>query len=200
MHSIRVFRRNALGVFTVGSLGMAGALGLQYARAKSLQSCLDSGNPDGRSCRESRQFEPVGARYSAFGMAMFVAGTAGAGTLLGNAAATRDVQLRGGDARRRTGLKLLGGLAVGAAAVWMIGANYQLGTREGQCDGDPRCIARYRPLRWAANDGAALGMAAGAGLLGYAIAYEKQGKALMKVRAAPSVSARHTGLAVSMTF
>ena len=181
--SIRTFRRNAVGVFTVGSLGMAGALGLQYMRAQSLQRCIDTNNPDGRSCRESQQFEPIGARYSALGMAMFVAGTAGAGTLLGNAAATRDVQLRGGNARRRSGLKLLGGLAVTAASVWMIGANYQLGNLESQCDGDPRCVARYRPLRWAANDGAALGIAAGAGMLGYAIAYEKQGKALMKVRA-----------------
>lgn len=198
--SIRKFRRSALGVFAVGGLGMAGALTMQYSRAHALQACLDGGSAGSYACAEADEMEAALGNYSAVGMAMFVAGTAGAGAMLGNAAATRDVQLRGGDARRRVGARFLGIVAIGASAAWMVGANYSLLRRESQCDGDPRCVARYRPLRWASNDGATLGIAAGAGLLGYAVAYEKQGRALMKIRAAPSVSARHTGLSVSMSF
>lgn len=198
--SIRKFRRSALGVFTVGGLGLAGAMGLQYVRARALQGCLDSGSGDSRACADANELEIGLGNYSAFGMAMFVGGTAGAGAMLGNAAATRDVQLRGGDVRRRSGMRFLGIVAIGASAAWMVGANYSLGRQESLCDGDPRCLARVRPLRWATNDVAALGIGAGAGLLGYAIAYERQGKALMTLRTAPSISARHTGLAVSMSF
>jgi hypothetical protein len=198
-NTMRSHRRSALGAFAVGSVGMAVALGTQYGRARSLQRCVDQG-AGGDACTSYESLDFAFSRYSALGMAMFVAGSAGAGAMLGNAAATRDVQLRGRDARRRGGLKLLGVAAIGSAAAWMIGANMQLLRHEGQCDGDPRCIAQYRPLRWAANDGAALGIAAGAGMVGYAVAYERQGKALMHLRAAPSISARHTGVAISMTF
>ena len=196
---MRTFRRGAVGVFAVGSLGMAGALGLQWVRAKSLQRCIDAGTGS-RACSDTTELSPTLGQYSALGMAMFVVGSAGAGGMLGNAAATRDVQLKGGDIRKRSGLKLLGGIAVGAATAWMLGANWTLLRHESACGGDPSCIGRYRPLRWAANDGAALGIAAGAGMLGYAIAYERQGKALMTLRAAPSVSATHTGVAMRMRF
>jgi hypothetical protein len=193
-------RRAAVGAFVVGGLGMSAALGFQWMRASSLQRCAANG-PDARSCSEYAAMDYAFSRYSALGMAMFVAGTAGAGAMLGNAAATRDVQLRHGNTRPRGGLKLLGIAAIGAASAWMIGANLRLVQHESQCGPhDAGCVLRYRPLRWAANDGAALGIAAGAGMLGYAIAYENQGKALMRLRAAPSVSTRHTGVAVSMAF
>jgi len=200
MATIRTFRRNALGVFTVGGLGMAGALGLQYARARSLQRCIDTGSASSSACATADGMEMGLSGYSRLGLAIFVVGSGGAGAMLGNAAATRDVQLRSGNVRSRSGAKLLGLLTIGATSAWMIGANYTLLRHEGQCDGDPRCIARYRPLRWAANDGAAVGIGAGVGLMGWAIAYERQGKALMHLRAAPSLSARHRGLSLTMTF
>jgi hypothetical protein len=197
--TMRAHRRSALGAFAVGSVGMGVALATQYFRARGLQHCATQSDPSHPEwCVESMNIAL--SRYGGLGMAMFVGGTAGAGVMLGNAAATRDVQLRGGTARQRTGLKLLGIAAIGAASAWMIGANWQLYQHETQCEDDPGCLLRYRPLRWAANDGAALGIAAGAGLLGYAIAYERQGKALARLRAAPSLGARHGGVAVAMEF
>ncbi len=199
MRAIRKWRRSAAGVFTLGSLGMAGAVGLQWARANALQRCINDGSGS-TACGDFEEASAPLGQYSAIGMAMFVTGTAGAGVMLGNAAATRDVQLNGGNIRKRRGAKLLGGLAIGASVAWMVGANWTLLRHEASCEGDPRCLAQYRPLRWAANDGAALGIGAGAGLLGYAIAYERQGKALMRLRAAPSVSATQTGVAVRVEF
>jgi len=71
---------------------------------------------------------------------------------------------------------------------------------EFRCDDDPRCLLQYRPLRFAAKDGAAVGVAAGAGLVGYAVRYEQQGRGLARLRAAPSISARHAGVAVAVEF
>lgn len=197
--TIRSHRQGAAAAFAIGGLGMTAALGMQYVRARSLQRCVNDDSIHSPACDEAEDMNVAFGFYSAMGMGMFVAGTAGAGVMLGNAAATRDVQLRGGSVRRRAGLKLLGVATIGAASAWLIGANLQLLRLEGQCD-DPQCLARYRPLRWAANDGAALGIAAGAGMLGYAVAYERQGKALMALRAAPSLSATQAGVAVAMEF
>ena len=196
--TMRQHRRSAAGAFAVGGVGMTIALVTQYVRFRGLQHCAAQTTAHSEWCVGSMNV--AFSRYGGLGMAMFVAGTAGAGAMLGNAAATRDVQLHGGDARRRTGIKLLGLAAIGAGAAWMIGANLQLGRHEAQCEGDPSCLLRYRPLRWAANDGAALGIAAGAGMVGYAIGYERQGKALMQLRAAPSLGARYAGAGVTMTF
>jgi hypothetical protein len=198
--TMRQHRRGAVGAFAVGSLGMGAAIGFQYMRIRGLQRCAAASETAALDCFDAGGMQLPFGYYSTVGMGMFVAGTAGAGAMLGNAAATRDVQLRGGDVRKRTGLKLLGVVVIGAAASWMIGANLQLGRHEAQCDGNAGCLLRYRPLRFAANDGAAVGIAAGAGMLGYALGYERQGRALMRLRAAPSISARHTGVAVSMEF
>jgi hypothetical protein len=196
--TIRSHRRSAVGAFAIGSVGMTITLATQYLRGRALQHCAQQAPMDSHWCAGSMNI--AFSRYGGLGMAMFVAGTGGAGAMLGNAAATRDVQLRGGDARRRPGLKLIGVAAIGAGLAWMVGANMQLLKHESQCEGDPGCLLRYRPLRWAANDGAALGIATGAGMLGYAIAYERQGKALMHLRAAPSFGGRHAGAAVTMRF
>jgi hypothetical protein len=198
--TMRQHRRGAVGALAVGSLGMGAAIGFQYMRIRGLQRCASAGATAALDCFDAGGMQLPFGYYSTVGMGMFVAGSAGAGAMLGNAAATRDVQLRGGDVRRRTGLKLLGVVVIGAAASWMIGANLQLGRHEAQCDGNAGCLLRYRPLRFAANDGAAVGIAAGAGMLGYALGYERQGRALMRLRAAPSISARHTGVAMSMEF
>lgn len=196
--TIRSHRQSAVAAFAVGSLGMTAALGLQYARAQSLRRCLAQHDDLSTACSDAEAMSAPFGYYSAIGMGMFVAGTAGAGVMLGNAAATRDVQLRGGTARARPGLKLLGVAAIGAASAWMVAANLQLARHEAQCE-DMACVARYRPLRWAANDGAALGIAAGAGMVGYAVAYERQGKALVRLRAAPSLGL-HTGVSAVMEF
>jgi len=196
--TMRAHRRSAAGAFAVGGVGMTIALVSQYVRFRGLQHCAAQHTAHGDWCVESMNI--AFSRYGGLGMAMFVAGTAGAGAMLGNAAATRDVQLHGRDARRRVGIKLLGLAAIGAGAAWMIGANMQLYKHEAQCEYDPSCLLRYRPLRWAANDGAALGIAAGAGMVGYAIAYERQGKALMQLRATPQLGARYAGAGMTMRF
>lgn len=196
--TMRQHRRGALAAFAVGSVGMAATLGFQTARVRGLQRCAATASHV--SDCDVAALDYAFSRYGALGMSMFVVGSAGAGVMLGNAAATRDVQLRNGDARSRTGLKVLGVVVIGTAVGWMIGANKQLGRHESQCEGDPGCLLRYRPLRLAANDGAAVGIAAGAGMIGYALGYERQGRALMRLRAAPSISARHTGVAMSIEF
>lgn len=197
--TMRQHRRAALGAFVVGGLGMTATLGFQYARIRGLQQCAGRGLSTSE-CGDFQGMDYAFSRYGALGMAMLVAGTAGAGALLGNAAATRDVQLRGMEGRARNGIKVLGVAIIGVAAGWMIGANMKLAHREFHCDDDPRCLLQYRPLRFAARDGAALGVAAGAGMVGYAVGYERQGKALARLRAAPSISARHTGVAVAVEF
>lgn len=197
--AMRQHRRAALGAFVVGGLGMGATLGFQYARIRGLQHCAARGLAT-TECGDYHDMDHAFAYYGALGMGMLVAGTAGAGALLGNAAATRDVQLRGMEGRSRNGIKVLGVAIIGVAAGWMIGANMRLAHLEFRCDDDPRCLLQYRPLRFAAKDGAAVGVAAGAGLVGYAIGYERQGKALARLRAAPSISARHTGVAVAVEF
>lgn len=197
--AMRQHRRAALGAFVVGGLGMGATLGFQYARIRGLQHCAARGLAT-TECGDHQDMDHAFAYYGGLGMGMLVAGTAGAGALLGNAAATRDVQLRGMEGRSRNGIKVLGVAIIGIAAGWMIGANMRLAHLEFRCDDDPRCLLQYRPLRFAARDGAAVGVAAGAGLVGYAVGYERQGKALARLRAAPSISARHTGVAVAVEF
>ncbi len=198
--TMRAHRRSAVGAFVVGGLGMAATLGFQTLRVQGLQRCAAQPSADADACTEQEALDFAFSRYGALGMAMFVAGTTGAGAMLGNAAATRDVQLLHGTVRPRSGLQVLGAVTLGASVAWMIGANVQLGRHEAQCEGDAGCLLRYRPLRLAANDGAALGVAAGAGMIGYAVAYERQGKALMRLRAAPSLGMRHAGVSVAMAF
>jgi hypothetical protein len=198
--TMRAHRRAAVGVLAIGAAGMGATLGFQSMRVRGLQRCAAQPSTDSRACTDYEAMDVAFGYYGGLGMGMFVAASAGAGAMLGNAAATRDVQLLDGVTRPRGGLKLLGIVAIGASAAWMLGANWRLLQHEAQCDGDPQCLLRYRPLRLAANDGAALGVAAGAGMLGYAIAYERQGKALMRLRAAPSIGRRSTGVAVSMQF
>lgn len=198
--TMRQHRRGALAAFAVGSVGMGATLGFQLARVRGLQRCAAGDASHVSECGDYEALDFAFSRYGAIGMGMFVVGSTGAGVMLGNAAATRDVQLRGGDVRSRTGLKVLGVAVIGAATGWLVLGNLQLARHEAQCDGDPGCLLRYRPLRMGVNDGAAVGVAAGAGMIGYALGYERQGRALMRLRAAPSISARHTGVAVAVEF
>lgn len=199
--TMRQHRRSAAAALVVGGLGMAATLGFQSMRVQALQRCAARGGATNTpECFDLEGMEAAFTYYGALGMGMFVAGTAGAGAALGNAAATRDVQLRHGTTRPRSGLKLIGVATIGASVGWMIVANMRLLALEGQCDGDPRCQLQYRPLRLAANDGGALGVAVGAGMIGHAVAYERQGRALMRLRAAPSLGARHGGVSIAMEF
>lgn len=129
-----------------------------------------------------------------------VAGSAGAGGMFGNALAARDVQLRGEEAKSRSFSKFFGVITIGLSSAWVLGRNLHFRRAESRCDGDLRCIANVRPQRWLANDIATLGISAGAGFLGFAFAYEKQGKALMKLRALPIVSRGYGGVSVSTRF
>ncbi|MCA9706985.1 MAG: hypothetical protein KDK70_14120 [Myxococcales bacterium] len=197
--TIRTYRRRAVGMLALGGLGMTAALGSQWFRARDLQQCLAGprGNPE---CIDADEMDQTYAGHGMMGMATFVLGTTWSGVLLGKAAATRDVLQRGRNARSRPGLKLLGLAAIAGSTAWMIGANYTLLRHEAACDGHHGCIAKYRPLRWAANDGAALGFGVGSGLLGYGIAYERHGHAIMRVRTAPAVAATQAGMSVSVEF
>lgn len=197
--TIRTHRRRAVGMMALGGLGMAATLGSQWFRARDLQQCL-SGPRGNAECIDADEMDQTYAGHGMMGAATFIMGTTWAGALLGKAAATRDVLQRGRDPRRRPGLKLLGLAALAGSTAWMIGANYTLLKHEAACDGHHGCIAKYRPLRWAANDGAAVGFAAGGGLLGYGIAYERQGRAIARVRAAPAVAATQAGMSVSVEF
>lgn len=199
--TMRQHRRGAAAALVVGGLGMAATLGFQSMRIQALQRCAARGGAsDTPECFDLQGMEPAFTYYGALGMGMFVVGTAGAGAGLGNAAATRDVQLRHGATRPRNGLKLIGVATIGASVGWMLIANMRLLKLEGQCEGDPHCQLQYRPLRLAANDGGALGVAVGSGMVGYAVAYERQGRALMRLRAAPSLGARHGGVSLAMEF
>ncbi len=198
-HTIRTYRRRSAALLGLAGLGMAGTLGSQWLRARDLQQCLDGprGNPE---CDEADEMDETYAGHGFMGSATFVLGTTWAGVLLGKAAATRNVLLRGRTPRKRPWLTLAGVVALGASSAWMISANYTLLEHEAECNGDHGCIAQYRPLRWAANNGATLGFGVGAGLLGYGIAYERQGRAIMRLRAAPAISATQAGMGVSVEF
>jgi len=197
--AIRMYRRRSIALLGLAGLGMAGTLGSQWLRARDLQQCLDGprGNPE---CVEADEMNSTYAGHGFMGSATFVLGASWAGALLGKAAATRDVLQRGRDARSRPGLKLLGMVALGASAAWMIGANYTLLRHESECDGHHGCIAKYRPLRWAANDGAAVGFGIGSGLLSYGMAYQRHGVTVTRVRAMPAVSSTQAGMGVSVEF
>lgn len=199
--SIRKFRRGAIGVMAVGSIGMGVALALQWARLANMDSCIRSNRASGYdtgSCRGD-DLDIVGGYYGALGMAVFVGGAAGGGVMLGNAAAHRDVQLYKGTPRRRTGAKLLGAASIVAGAAWMIGANWTLLGKEAQCE-TGECLMKYRPLRYAANDSGALAIGLGSALVGYGVAYDKQGRALMKLRAAPTLTRTTAGLSLTGRF
>ena len=197
--TMKKFRRGGAGMLAVGATGLAVTIGLQAGRGVAMTRCASNGDPASDPCVTSDTLERELSTYGALGLAALVTGSAGAGVMFGNAAATRDVELRG-KLRKRSAAKMAGIVAVAVASSVMLGANIHLTRAEARCDGDPNCIARHRPTRWAANNGASLGLAAGAGLLGYAIAYDKQGKALMKLRAAPTISARQAGLSLTMAF
>ena len=197
--TIRTYRRRAVGMLALGGLGMAATLGSQWFRARDLSQCLD-GPPGSAQCIDADEMDRTYAGHGFMGSATFIMGATWAGTLLGRAAATRDVLKRGRAPRSRPGLKLLGLAAVAGSAAWMIGANTRLLRLEAGCEGHHGCIAQYRPLRWAANNGAAVGFAAGGSLLGYGVAYERQGQAIARVRAAPAVAATQAGMSVSVEF
>lgn len=204
-HQMRQFRRGAAGLMAIGAAGMGVALGLQWGRLAALDKCIKNnprsgpGGDDYWRCDNEIEMGMVGAYYSAIGMGVFVGGMAGAGTMLGNAAATRDVRLNGGTVRPRTGAKLLGIASIVGATAWMVGANWKLLSLEARCD-TPECHMKYRPLRYAANDAGALGIGFGAALIGYSVRYEKQGRALMKLRAAPSTGRNFAGLSLQGKF
>ncbi|MEM9457992.1 MAG: hypothetical protein AAGF11_27685 [Myxococcota bacterium] len=197
--TIRTYRRRAVGMLALGGLGMTATLGSQWFRARDLSQCLD-GPPGSAQCIDADEMDRTYAGHGFMGSATFIMGATWAGALLGRAAATRDVLQRGRDPRSRPGLKLLGLAAVAGSAAWMIGANTRLLRLEAGCEGHHGCIAQYRPLRWAANNGAAVGFAAGGSLLGYGVAYERHGRAIARVRAAPAVAATQAGMSVSVEF
>ncbi len=184
----------------VAGAGLATATGLQIGRGVALQRCARSGDASSSACETSDVLEARLAYYGAVGMATMVAGVAGAGGMLGNSIATRDVQLRNEEAKSRSFSKFFGIISIGLSSVWVLGRNIHFLRAEERCEGDLSCVAAVRPKRWIVNDIATLGISAGAGFLGYAFAYEKQGKALMKVRAVPMLSRHHGGLSVSLAF
>ena len=195
--SIHRFRRGAVGLLVLGSVGMTVAVGMQFVRADAMSQC--GGGSLDVTCNDAEDLEVLGAYYSGLGMIMAVGASAGAGSMLGKAAAQRDVQLRNGAFRSRRGAKILGVATVVAASAWVVGANMTLLEKEAQCD-TAECMMQYRPLRYAANDAGVLGLAAGSAMLGYAVAYDKQGHALMKLRASPSLTRRSAGVALSGRF
>ncbi|MEM7159632.1 MAG: hypothetical protein AAF799_42725 [Myxococcota bacterium] len=197
--TMRKFRRGGIGILAVGGAGLALTAGLQAGRGAALKRCARTGDPLSDACVTSDVLERELSTYGALGLAALVTGSAGAGVMFGNAAATRDVE-RHGSLRSRSAARFAGIIAIGVASSVLLGTNIHFGRAEARCEGDPNCIARQRPLRWIANDGAALGLAAGAGLLGYSIAYDKQGKALMKLRAAPTMTPQQAGLSVTVAF
>lgn len=206
--SIRKFRRGGIGVMAIGGVGMGVALALQWARVSALNDCRNDNRAAGSdeyygsdlSCSDAQDLEFVGGYYSAIGMGVFVGAMAGGGAMFGKAAAHRDVQQRNGAFRSRRGAKLLGIASIIGGTAWMIGANWTLLQKEAQCDGSADCLLKYRPLRYAANDAGALGIGAGSALLGYGIAYDKQGRALMKLRAAPTLSRTTAGVSLTGRF
>lgn len=198
--NIGKFRRGAVAALGVGTLGLAGTVGLQFGRAYLLGRCVRSGDPDSAVCIVS---DLAGDRlkiYSTFGMAMMIAGSAGAGGLFGNAAATRDVEVRGVKPKVPSFSKFTGLVTMGLSAAWAVGRNIHYHHQELRCEGDDACIAKVRPKRWLANDIATLGVSFGAGLVGYSLAYERQARGLMAVRMAPAVGPDQVGVSLSGSF
>ncbi|MEM6993219.1 MAG: hypothetical protein AAF721_22080 [Myxococcota bacterium] len=198
--SVGKFRRGGAALIGVGAIGLAAAVGMQVGRGQLLARCVRTGNPESDTCVASDILEAEVGPYATVGMGMMVAASAGAGGMFGNADATRDVQIRGGKPKVPSFAKFTGIVAVGLTGAWALGRNLHFGREEERCEDDLACVARVRPKRWLANDLATLAISAGAGFIGYSIAYEKQAKALMTLRVQPSVSRTHAGASLTMAF
>lgn len=187
-------------MLAVGAAGLATTVGLQITRGVVLQRCAQTRDAESERCVGAQFVEDRLSQYALGGMAMMIAAGAGAGGLFGNADATRDVQQRRREPKVPSFAKLTGAVGLGLTAAWALGRNLHYARQETRCDTDVRCIADVRPKRWVVNDIATVALSAGAGFVGYAVAYEKQGKALMSLRAQPTLSRQHAGLTVSMAF
>ena len=198
--SMRRFRRSGGVVLGAGLVGLGAAVGIQIGRGVLLRQCADTGNPESDACLASTEVDAQIRGYATVGMAMMVAGSAGAGGLFGNAAATRDVHQRGRKPKVPTFAKFTGIMTMGVASAWVLGRNIHFWHQEIRCDGDVRCIASVRPQRWLYNDIGALTISLGAGMLGYSLAYTRQSKALMSLRVSPVLGRSHAGATASIAF
>lgn len=200
MRERRVFRRGALASLGIGVVGFGAAIGTQIGRYHALRVCGRRGDPKSDACVTSDVLEGQLNSTAGIGLAMMIAGGAAAGTFVGNAAASRDVRGRGLDAEPRTFARFVGIITMGLTSAWALERNIRILNDERRCDGDRACVARQRPRRFIINNVATLGVGLGAGFLGYSFAYEKQGRALMKLRAMPNLGLGHAGATVSMSF
>jgi len=200
--SIRKFRRGAAGMLVLSSAGAALTLGLQAARLAALDSCTGRTRrvPDDvgfNDCAGAEMVESGAGVYGALGIGVFATAVTSSAAMFGKAAAHRDVQLRNGALKSRRPLKVMGVITTVAASAWLVSTYYGLASAEAECS-SADCQMQYRPLRYAATDVGAIGLTAGTAMLGYAVAYGKQGKALMSLR--PAVGRTNAGLSLSGRF
>lgn len=196
--SVRRFRRGGFAPLGVAIVGLAGAVGVQIARGAWLNRCARTGDRDSLVCFGWAASDKQMRNWSIAGLAMMFTGSAGAGGMFGNAHATRHAYR--GNVKDPSFAKLTGIVTVGVTAAWLIERNVYAWHRELRCDEDLYCVARARRQRWIYNDLGALSVSIGAGLLGYALTYARQSKALMAIWARPTVSRSYTGLALSTSF
>jgi len=197
-HSVRRFRRGGFAPLGVALFGLTGAVGVQIARGAWLNRCAQNGDRDSLVCFGWEASDQQMRNWSIAGLAMMFAGSAGAGGMFGNAHATRHAYR--GKPKDPSFAKLTGIVTVGVTAAWLVERNIISWQRELRCEEDLFCVARARRQRWLYNDLGALSMSIGAGLLGYALTYARQSKALMKIWAAPTVSKNQAGLSLSASF
>ena len=198
--SVRRFRRGGGLVLGAGVVGLGAAVGIQIGRGALLRRCARTGDLQSDACVASTELDVRLRVYSAMGLAMMVAGSAGAGGMFGNAAATRDIEQRRRAPKAPTFAKFTGIVTMGIASAWVLGRNIHFWHQELRCDGDLGCIASVRPKRWLFNDIGTLAISLGAGMVGYSLTYARQGKALMALRAQPSVGPTRAGASLSLTF
>jgi hypothetical protein len=187
--TIRKWHRSAGTLIGVAGASLVGSLVLQALRQSALRRC--DGDP---SCHlDAYAYEPSLGTYTVLLHGMTVGAVGGAGAMLGNAAATHDVHVRG-RAVRKPGLMALGVVMTTVGAITYAGVGMSLYLR--QMDGQFVDPAAAQLRRFLLVDPLVVGTAAGAGLIGYAARRKRQGEALAKLR----VTAGASGIGVAGQF
>jgi hypothetical protein len=193
-----------IGIGSTVGLGLAvGFQAMRYVRARNcirdLEQSEDFGDALGAGigCSIDRVLSVYPAYLSAAGLAAVVTASGGGASMLGLADAAEDVEIEGRK-KRVVGRKAAGATLVSIGALGVVVSTAVLLPKQLTCDLE--CGLELQATRFIATDASTAVLAVGAGLLGHAVAYDKQGEALLRLRAVPGANERGAHLTIAGQF
>jgi hypothetical protein len=188
--TIRRWHRSAGTLVGIAGASLVGSFALQGLRQSALRRC----GADTSCQHDSYAYEPSLGAYTVLLHSMTVGAAGGAGAMLGNAAATEDVQVHGRAAVRKPGVLALGVVLTAVGSIGYVGVGLSLYSR--QLDDRFADPAAAQLRRFLLVDPLVVATAAGAGMIGYAVRRKRQGEALARIR----VTAGADGLGIAGQF